>query len=220
MRHYWALIIAVLFSTGSALAQPVASISDGLLFLPEITASEPQVVTQAITATPSFLDDVSPASFPQFASDPFGSSLRILSSLFALIILAFILSWFLQKKGGIGGNVFGKVLGILPLDSRRLIYLVDVMGRVLILGVTDNNISLLCEITDKATLDSLRLQYDKPSPGMEKLFSFLKGGRSKDNQQEEEQPAPLQATERTDDRIRKLNDLLVKRKQTDSSDQN
>lgn len=147
-------------------------------------------------------------------ADPMGTSLQIISSLFAVIILAFAVSWFIQKKGGFGGNVFGKILGILPLDNRRMIYLVDVMGKVLILGVTDANINLLGEITDKDTLDSLRLQYDQPSPGMEKLFSFLKRGSN----QPEEPPTATEPTESNDthavrqqERLRKLSDMLVKR---------
>lgn len=207
-----ALLIFLLI-TSLAYPQPVATSGDGLLL--SGTATEAQVF---LGSDPLFLD-TQPASMPYFpASDPAGTSLRIISSLFAIIILAFAVSWFIQKKVGFGSNVFGKVLGILPLDNRRMIYLVDVMGRVLILGVTEANINHLGEITDKDTLDSLRLQYNQPSPGMEKLFAFLKSGKKTSNESDATKTAEEEASESVDahkirqqERLRKLNDMLLKR---------
>jgi len=192
-------------SLASVHAQSVATAGDGLLFEPETTIA---TGSQQRQPEPLFLED-RVASFPQFPSDPFGASLRIISSLFAVILLAFAASWFIQKKSGFGGNAFGKVLGILPLDNRRMIYLVDVMGRVLILGVTESNISLLCEIDDPDTLNTLRLQYEKPSPGMEKLFSFIRPQHK--NEDESDNSEPIAAKSKNQDRLKKLNDLLVKR---------
>jgi flagellar protein FliO/FliZ len=211
------VLIILFISLGCVYGQPVASSSDGLLSLPASNTVQSSVST--VTAQPFYLD-TQPASFPAFtASDPFGASLRIISSLFAVIILAFVISWLLQRKGGIGGNVFGKVLGILPLDNKRLIYLVDIMGRVLILGVADNSISLLCEITDKDTLDTLRLQYEKPAPGMEKLFSFLRRHRDSAAEGSEDTPlTPESRHENNQQRLRKLNELLVKRSNPNEED--
>ncbi len=204
-----AALIIIFISAMSVYAQSVASEGDGLLFSPET-----DVATKTSQAEPLFLED-RVASFPQFPSDPFGSSLRIISSLFAVILLAFVVSWFIQKKGGFGGNAFGKILGILPLDNKRMIYLVDVMGRVLILGVTDNNISLLCEITDQETLDTLRLQYEKPSPGMEKLFSFIRPEPGIDSEKTNEEN--VQSQNKSQDRLHRLNELLVKRTNRDEN---
>lgn len=198
-----AALIVIFISAISVHAQSVASEGDGLLFSPENS-----VATKTQFSEPLFLED-RVASFPQFPSDPFGSSLRIISSLFAVILLAFAVSWFIQKKGGFGGNAFGRILGVLPLDNKRMIYLVDVMGRVLILGVTDTNVNLLCEITDQETLDTLRLQYEKPSPGMEKLFSFIRPETRNDSENNNEDSVPAQ--NKNQDRLRKLNELLVKR---------
>jgi flagellar biogenesis protein FliO len=197
----------------SVSAEPVATASNGFLTATGTTAFSATSAT-AETALPFYLEGpVASAPFIP-SSDPLSSTLRIISSLFAIIIIAFGLSWLIQKKAGFGGNVFGKVLGILPLDNRRLIYVVDVMGKVLILGVTDSNISMLTEITDKDTLDALRLQNDRPLPGMERLFSFLKPSSTTDSG---EQPAGEEATpgqaqnQRNHERLRKLNELLVKR---------
>jgi flagellar biogenesis protein FliO len=203
-------------------ADSVASSGNGLSILPqEQTTSAPQTLNQT-ASVPFFLQDQrNPASsaFALPASDPFGTVLRIISSLIAVIILAFALSWILQKKGGFGSNVFGKVLGILPLDSKRCIYLVDIMGKVLILGVTESNISLLSEITDKATIDSLRFQNETPGmiPGVEKVFSFLRKNRKGFDGEETDEQLPIsdpdvkKQTEKNTDRISKIKDMLIKR---------
>ncbi len=212
-----AVLAVFLLICVTAQSQPVATSGDGLF-------SAPATISAIASPTPFFLD-LQPASMPLFPdSDPMSTSLRILSSLFAVILLAFGISWFIQKKAGIGGNVFGKILGILPLDNKRMIYLVDVMGKVLILGVTESNINLLGELTDKDTLDALRLQNDQPSPGIEKLFAYL----SRKN----EEPSQLQAETakktdepqengnlhrfRSEDRLKKLNAMLHKRNDNDN----
>ncbi|HNX77178.1 MAG TPA: flagellar biosynthetic protein FliO [Candidatus Rifleibacterium sp.] len=213
------LLIAQTAYSQSVTANSVATNGGGLLF-PEVSSAAPALAT----SIPLFLD-TEPASMPIFPdSDPMGTSLRIISSLFGVILLAFGVSWFIQKKGGLGGNVFGKVVGILPLDNRRMIYIVDIMGRVLILGVTETNINLLGELTDKETLDSLRLQYDQPSPGMEKLFAFLKPG-NRATETSEKPETDNKETEsgnlhqlRQQDRLKKLNQMLLKRNNPDQPD--
>ncbi|MDN5278470.1 MAG: flagellar protein FliO/FliZ [Clostridiales bacterium] len=196
-------MILFLISVCSAHAQPVASEGNGFL------ASEPLFLDQPVASSLPFLPN----------SDPFSTSLRILSALFAVIIIAFALSWFIQKKGGFNNNVFGKVIGVLPLDNKRIIYLVDVVGRILILGVTDSNINLLCEITDKDTIDSLRLQGQTPTmPGMEKIFSFLKNNKTDESadQPEINETDIKTSTSKNHERLRKINSLLVKRNSTEN----
>ncbi|HAE37119.1 MAG TPA: hypothetical protein DCG57_00590 [Candidatus Riflebacteria bacterium] len=232
MKHkfFRALLFALLASISSASAEPVATASNGFLTAANATSTYNQpFVSDFPAAANSSPASAAEAPLPFYlegpvasltflpTSDPLSSTLRIVSSLFAVIILAFTLSWFIQKKTGFGGNVFGKVLGVLPLDNRRMIYLVDVMGKVLILGVTDSNISMLGEVTDKDTLDSLRLQNDKPMPGMERLFAFLRPAADQSQATPDAEDRRLQGkaqTDRNHDRMRKLNELLVKRNNT------
>lgn len=233
MKHQFfrALILIILFSSCSVSAEPVATDSSGFLsaeasatiFVDTTISESPVAVTATITdaaETPiPFYMEGPVASSPYLpVSDPLNSTLRIVSSLFAVIILAFGLSWLIQKKTGFGSNVFGKVLGVLPLDNRRIIYLVDILGKVLILGVTDSNINMLGEVTDKDTLDALRLQNEKPLPGMERLFSFLRHSTSSEKSTDQSaEGSETKATQgqaqnqRNHERLRKLNDLLVKR---------
>lgn len=231
MKNYFFQVVFVIFLIGvcSAHAQPVATASNGFLLSDSTTFSAANASGTAFPATvsePLFLDQPT-ASMPfVIDSDPFSTSLRIITALFAVILIAFALSWAIQKKGGFGfgGNVFGKVIGVLPLDSKRFIYLVDIVGRVIVLGVTDNNINFLCEISDKDTVDSLRLQGQTTTmPGMEKIFSFLKGSKEdrQDDQSFETQVSETNLknqTEKNQERLRKINSLLVKRNPADPRD--
>lgn len=109
------------------------------------------------------------------AADTLATSLSLGTSLIGIIVLALAISWFIQKKTGIASSSFGKILGIIPLDNKRLLYIVDVMGKMLVLGVTESNISFLTEITDKDQLDAYRLKYGQSvTPGLDKLFPFLR----------------------------------------------
>ena len=156
--------------------------------------------------------------------DPFSASLRILTSLVIVIGLVFALSWFLQRRVGLGSVAFGKVLGILPLDSRRFIYLVDVMGKVLVLGVTEHQINVLSEITDKDQVDALRLEARGPStiPGLEKMFSFLRRGPVDSNESQnagatsEHLDRHTQQNRKNVDRLR---DLLIQQRQQSPEDE-
>ncbi|MBQ3642976.1 MAG: flagellar biosynthetic protein FliO [Candidatus Riflebacteria bacterium] len=112
------------------------------------------------------------------------ATFSLIVSLLGIIILALAASWFIQKKTGIISNDFGKVLGVVPLDNKRLIYVVDVMGKMIVLGVTESNINFLTEITDKDTIDAYRLKYGQSvTPGLDKLFPFLR--KRKDNNESE-----------------------------------
>jgi flagellar biogenesis protein FliO len=91
-------------------------------------------------------------------SKPFEHMLSIFSTLILIIMLMFGISWLLQKKGFLSKNNYGKVLSILPLDNKRLIYIVDIMGKIYLLGVTEYNVNLIGQITDPTALKLLKLE--------------------------------------------------------------
>lgn len=79
---------------------------------------------------------------------------------FAVVIgLAFFTSRFLgQKFGNLSTGSINKVLMTLPLGNSRAVYIVEVAGKYLVLGVTDHNITLLQEIVDTAEIEKIQLQ--------------------------------------------------------------
>lgn len=79
---------------------------------------------------------------------------------FAVVIgLAYFTSRFLGQKMGqasvVGDN---RILVTLALGPNRAVYIVEVAGKFLVLGVTENNITLLEEITDQIRIEKLKQQ--------------------------------------------------------------
>jgi flagellar protein FliO/FliZ len=74
-----------------------------------------------------------------------------------VIGLAYFASRFLGHKFGTlspaGDN---KVLKTIPLGQSRAIYVVEVAGKFLIMGVTDHNINLLQEITSAEEIEKIK----------------------------------------------------------------
>jgi len=180
---------------GATQAEKLGSSSeDELLLFPAVTASPPLFLTP----------------------DPLSTTLRILSSLAIVILLVFGLSWLIQRRGPLGSPSMGRLLGAFPLDARRHLYVVDILGKVLVLGITEHHISILSEITDKSVLDGLRVNADKPStPGLENIFSFLSRNKTGTSAPGQEEPFGAENlsehTRRANDQVRKIGDLLIKR---------
>lgn len=97
---------------------------------------------------------------PKPSSISWWSSIAYLVSLFAIFIfvvgLAYFAARFLgghfaQQKMGYGG----KILSHLPLGPNRSVCIMEMAGRVFMLGVTEHSITLLTEITDAGEIDRL-----------------------------------------------------------------
>ncbi len=75
---------------------------------------------------------------------------------------------FVSRKTGIG--VFGsdaiRVLSAVPLGQNKYLQVVDLAGKVLVIGVSDNGVNLISEITDRDQIDRIRIMSTrKPPPG-------------------------------------------------------
>ena len=112
-------------------------------FQPTQTPKNQEPVTQTLTQ----------------ATDPNVSGLlvRTFVSLIAVLALLYLgvigLKKYLMQRNGINKSLATlKVIGSTFLGPKKAIYLVQVIDRILILGVTDTQVSLLSEITDQETL--------------------------------------------------------------------
>lgn len=83
---------------------------------------------------------------------------------FAVVIgLAYFTSRFLgQKMGRLTGSDNSRIRSILPLGPNRAIYVVEIAGQFLVVGVTDHNINLLKEITSTEEIEKLQLMQTGP----------------------------------------------------------
>ena len=122
---------------------------------------------------------------PEFGENRTSYSLLILRTVavLAVIIIVIYLGFrFLlkSKKRLVSDTEMIKVLATYPISANRLIKVVDIAGKVLVLGVTDSNINLITEVEDKETSDRIKLLSSKEGPGrgtFREQFGKLLGGR-------------------------------------------
>ena len=101
---------------------------------------------------------------PRPTSVSWWSTLAYLVSLFAVFGVVLVMAYFAARFIGGRFNAAritasgGRVLENLPLGANRSVCTVEMGGRVFLLGVTDHNINLLGEITDKDLIEHLHAQ--------------------------------------------------------------
>ncbi len=73
---------------------------------------------------------------------------------------------FVTRRAGIQlpGSAGVQTLLVSPMGTNKFLQVVDLAGRVLVLGVTDNSINLIMEIKEKDEVDRIRLMATKSSP--------------------------------------------------------
>ena len=128
---------------------------------------------------------------PEFEENRTSYSLLILRTIavLAVIIIAIYLVFRFLLKGrrAVSADTdMIKVLATFPIAANRLIKVVDIAGKLLVLGVTDSNINLITEVEDKETADRIKLLSSKESAERgtfrEQFFKLLGGkGVSKTN---------------------------------------
>ncbi len=81
---------------------------------------------------------------------------------------------FITKKSGIGlfGGEAIKVLSVAPLGQNKFLQVVDLAGKVLVIGVSDSAISLISEITDRDQIDRIRILSNRTLPADRKVSGF------------------------------------------------
>ncbi len=79
---------------------------------------------------------------------------------------------FVTKKTGmqLRGEEVVNILSIVPIGQNKYLQVVDLAGKLLVLGITDNNISLISEITEKDEIDRIRILSSRVPTGGEGGF--------------------------------------------------
>lgn len=73
---------------------------------------------------------------------------------------------YISKKAGIPnvGRGVVQVLAISPIGQNKFIQIIDVAGRVMVIGVCDGSINLISELTERDEIDRIRLLSSKTTP--------------------------------------------------------
>jgi flagellar biogenesis protein FliO len=95
-----------------------------------------------------------------------GTILRLFLSLLGILGLIYLLAVagkMLYVRASIPLKSEGvlKILAREYIDTQKIVYFVETADRVLIIGSAGNNLNTLAEITDKDTIDKLKLQADE-----------------------------------------------------------
>jgi flagellar biogenesis protein FliO len=73
---------------------------------------------------------------------------------------------FVTKKTGmqlLGRDVI-KVLSVVPVGQNKFLQVIDLAGRIMVIGVSDSSINLITEVLDRNEIDRIRLLSSKSSP--------------------------------------------------------
>ena len=129
------------------------------IFLPVIIALTLAISCGTAEAVGEYLSGYEETN-PQPTAVSWWSTLAYLLSLIAVFAVVIVMAYFTAKF--IGGRFNarmatggGRILENLPLGPNRSVCIVEIAGRVFLLGVGEN-ISLLAEITDDNTVENLR----------------------------------------------------------------
>ncbi|MDI6793667.1 MAG: flagellar biosynthetic protein FliO [bacterium] len=130
--------------------------------------------THEVGAQSAIQNDNAPLGKYEF--NVLGLGFRVVFALAVIIgIIYLIFRFFLKGKGFIGGASFISILGTAPLAPNRYLQLVELPGRILVLGIAEKEINLLTEIKDKEEIDLIKTQTSREESMNHPFSHHLRG---------------------------------------------
>ncbi len=168
--RWWGVVLAVMVAGALALY----AASAGETHAPAATAtqtSEPSL--SGFTGVPAA--PTSPPTAPALSGSDI-AALIVKIGVVAAVLGASL--WLLRRYAGQRGRVQGRtgavaIADTIPLAQGRAVYVLDVGDRALIVGATPQQLSLLAELTDEATLARLRATPERLASPMAALSGGL-----------------------------------------------
>ena len=113
------------------------------------------------------------------APDMASTALQMLTALGVvlggLIIVFYFMKRFLKRDVGGSKEQLIKVIASQYIGIKKNISLVEIPGSILVVGVSNDNISLLTKIEDKVVLDDLRQENSRITPSFSDHLQRLTG---------------------------------------------
>lgn len=146
-------------------------------------ANAPPALQRVDETTLTFADE-DPSGIQMTGVSPFTfwDLVRMILVLGCVVGIIYVVFYLLKRAGSgkYAQNDLIKVIGSRPLPGNRGIYLVQVGTQVFMVGAGGESVTLLSEITDKETVDTLVLAAGALSPRRsfgDVLSEFLQGGQ-------------------------------------------
>jgi len=92
-----------------------------------------------------------------------------------LVVFYFMKRFFLRRDVGVSKEQLIKVIASQYIGIKKNISMVEIPGSILVVGVSNDNISLLTKIEDKALLDVLRQENSRITPSFSDHLQRLTG---------------------------------------------
>jgi flagellar biogenesis protein FliO len=149
---------------GATTAPGTAGLNESQILLPDAGTQAPGSPSAAAGAAPA-----APQASPGVSTWDF---VRMLIILAAVVLVIYLLFWLLRRGAGkkIQENDLIRVLGSRGLAGNRALHLVEVGTSVYLVGASDGGVQLIAEVTDKESLDSVRLKAAEQPPGSRHTF--------------------------------------------------
>lgn len=146
--------------------------SGGVLIIFCLLLLTGQVLAAAETGEYLKYQDPQPATPSWLATSSY--IISFLLTFLVVLALAYFTSRFLaQRMPRAGGFGNGKVYTTLFLGPNRAVYVVEIAGKIMVLGVTEHNISLLGEITSSTDIEQLKAMQNTASVPQNEQFSNI-----------------------------------------------
>ncbi len=122
------------------------------------------------------------------APDALTSTLQMLTALAVvlggLFVVFYFLKRFLRRDVGGAGNPLIRVIANQYIGMKKNIALVEVPGTILVVGISNDRISLLTKIEEQSVLDSIKTETSRPMPSfsehLQRLTTRLKQNKDSD----------------------------------------
>ncbi len=103
------------------------------------------------------------------------SFIKTLIVLAVLIAVFYYFFRFMSKKTGTAfrGDASARVLSAVPLGQNKSLQVVDIGGRILIIGVSDGSVNLITEITDRDEINRMRVNLPSESTASHGSFNEM-----------------------------------------------
>jgi flagellar protein FliO/FliZ len=100
---------------------------------------------------------------------------RMLLILAAAVGAIYLLVWLLRRRSGkrVRENDLIRVLGSRTLAGTRSLHLVEVGTAIYLIGSSDGGVELIAEVTDKESVDGLRLRAAEEAPAARRTFQAV-----------------------------------------------
>jgi flagellar protein FliO/FliZ len=124
---------------------------------------------------------------------------RMIIILAAVVGVIYLIFFLLKRTANpkMQNNELMRVLSTQTIANNRSLHLVEVGRQIFLIGVGDNSVNLVSEITDKESIDELRLRISEQTSGEKRRFKDVLSGLFGQTGMKQEKIYPMKMDEST-----------------------